>query len=367
MKADFPGAINLLIQRLKSLNITGIQLTENPSMKTLLVGEEGVDILMRDASLRTLETEKFGEYLTEQLKEEETAGEVDLSSIYDTFNTLRKDINTMIDECEKWIMKTCFSATRTQNFLEEFSDGLYNDDEKLKSGLDLLLRSQALGSIDELRRAGLRCVSKLAGDIPREARRTIDECKKIITVKSLESEIVSSPDDFTDFMSWQLQKVGVPVKKYELLFRGSRDGFRAADFHKRCDKKGATVVLVKSATNHIFGGFAHTSWTSPSYGVYLADPKAFLFSWNFKEIYSQFQNYHKALIHDSDGGPTFGAGNDLHIASYCNTNEQSFSRMNNTYTTNGRSDKDITGGVDTNNNGVCKFRVSEYEVWEVVV
>ena len=81
---------------------------------------------------------------------------------------------------------------------------------------------------------------------------------------------MSSPKDFTDFMGGQLQKVGVPVKKYELLFRGSRDGFGAAEFHKRCDNKGATVVLVKTTTNHVFGGFAHTPWTSDYKSV--ADP-----------------------------------------------------------------------------------------------
>ena len=73
-----------------------------------------------------------------------------------------------------------------------------------------------------------------------------------------------------------------------------RDGWDAEDFHKKCDNKGATLVLVKSTTNHIFGGFAQKSWTSPSIEVCVADPKAFLFSWNHREIYSQFKNNHRA-------------------------------------------------------------------------
>jgi hypothetical protein len=156
----------------------------------------------------------------------------------------------------------------------------------------------------------------------------------------------------------------ISVTKYELLFRGTRDGFSDTEFHKRCDNKGATVVLVKSTSNHIFGGFAHTPWTSSSGGT--SDPKAFLFSWNFKEIYSlSNKDDPYALYHCSGYGPIFGGSCDLFIASDCNVYQNSYSRLNKTYSTNGRSQKDITGGVD-NGNGYYHFQVSEYEVWVVV-
>jgi hypothetical protein len=41
-----------------------------------------------------------------------------------------------------------------------------------------------------------------------------------------------------------------------LLYRGSRDGFRGADFHAKCDDKGATVTIVKSTEGRIFGGYS---------------------------------------------------------------------------------------------------------------
>ena len=47
-----------------------------------------------------------------------------------------------------------------------------------------------------------------------------------------------------------------------LLYRGSKDGWAARDFHRLCDKKGPTVTLVKSSAGRISGGFTTVSWTS---------------------------------------------------------------------------------------------------------
>ncbi|CAB4044368.1 Hypothetical predicted protein, partial [Paramuricea clavata] len=49
--------------------------------------------------------------------------------------------------------------------------------------------------------------------------------------------------------------------KWNLCYRASRDGWRAQDFHKHCDNKGPTVVLVK-ANDCIFGGYTDQHWES---------------------------------------------------------------------------------------------------------
>ena len=47
--------------------------------------------------------------------------------------------------------------------------------------------------------------------------------------------------------------------KWNLCYRASRDGWSAQDFHKHCDNKGPTVVLVK-ANDCIFGGYTDQNW-----------------------------------------------------------------------------------------------------------
>jgi len=45
-----------------------------------------------------------------------------------------------------------------------------------------------------------------------------------------------------------------------LLYRASRDGWGASDFHRMCDDKGATVTVVKSSDGYIFGGYTDVAW-----------------------------------------------------------------------------------------------------------
>lgn len=63
-----------------------------------------------------------------------------------------------------------------------------------------------------------------------------------------------------------------------LLYKASRDGFRASDFHRVCDSRGPTITLIKSEFNNIFGAFTSLSFKSPDEMTAEPDPSAFLFS-----------------------------------------------------------------------------------------
>jgi hypothetical protein len=45
------------------------------------------------------------------------------------------------------------------------------------------------------------------------------------------------------------------LPKFTLLYRGSRDTFKAARFHEICDNKGATLSIIKSKCGKVFGGY----------------------------------------------------------------------------------------------------------------
>ena len=51
---------------------------------------------------------------------------------------------------------------------------------------------------------------------------------------------------------------------WSLLFRASDDGKRPADFHRCCDNKGPTVVLIKHG-EFILGGYTSKSWQKGMY------------------------------------------------------------------------------------------------------
>jgi hypothetical protein len=128
-----------------------------------------------------------------------------------------------------------------------------------------------------------------------------------------------------------------------LLYQGSRDGFRARNFHAKCDDKGATVTIVKSTEGCIFGGYSDQSWErhySNGYS-YKSSSRAFLFSivnpaglapmklpltgkWN-----------DNAVRWDSSYGPVFGIGGSLCICDKCNTVKESYSHLGVSYSHNG--------------------------------
>ena len=71
-----------------------------------------------------------------------------------------------------------------------------------------------------------------------------------------ESVILTNEEHRTKLIGWLPQ-----YNKWHLLFRASRDSFKALAFHAKCDNKGPTVTILKSG-NNVFGGFTRNSWKS---------------------------------------------------------------------------------------------------------
>ena len=74
---------------------------------------------------------------------------------------------------------------------------------------------------------------------------------------SLESSlIIKDEKHLLALLSWL-----PPNPTCSLLFRASTDGSTPADFHRCCDNKGPTLVVIKSG-EYIFGGYTSKSWES---------------------------------------------------------------------------------------------------------
>ena len=54
--------------------------------------------------------------------------------------------------------------------------------------------------------------------------------------------------------------------KWKLLYRSSEHEYTAESFHKYCDDKGPTLVVIKSSGGWIFGGYTTQSWSR--YSIY---------------------------------------------------------------------------------------------------
>ena len=54
--------------------------------------------------------------------------------------------------------------------------------------------------------------------------------------------------------------------KWKLLYRASEHGYTAGSFHRCCDDKGPTLVIIKSSGGWIFGGYTTQSWSGGRFG-----------------------------------------------------------------------------------------------------
>jgi len=160
-----------------------------------------------------------------------------------------------------------------------------------------------------------------------------------------------------------------------LLYRASRDGWDASDFHGMCNGKGATVTVVKSSGGYIFGGYTDVAWSGEAEDshedsndvvqVFKSSTESFLFSLKDHEgigpvkMPIKSDKTGRAVCHHSSYGPLFGRGDDLGVASNANSNTVSSSNVGTMYQrpSNTNDFHFLTGSRN--------FTVSEYEVFLV--
>ena len=145
--------------------------------------------------------------------------------------------------------------------------------------------------------------------------------------------------------------------KFELLWKGSRDGYQAETFHTKCDNQGPTLTVIKSEHDKVFGGFTSVPWTSA--GASINDPTAFIYSLTRMGKYAKQLN-ENSIDDYSYYGPIFGCGSggcDIRIYDNCNTADN-YCTANCTYQLPAGAGHDFLAGSGT-------YSVKEIEVYAV--
>ena len=75
--------------------------------------------------------------------------------------------------------------------------------------------------------------------------------------------------------------------KFDLLYRGTRDGDDTINLHKKCDGYKNVIIFMKSEEGKKYGGFSNIGWETRNEGKseYPIDDNAFLFSLDNKKIF----------------------------------------------------------------------------------
>jgi len=133
----------------------------------------------------------------------------------------------------------------------------------LDEGISLLVHKYAIYVLQKMKK-----------DIQDAVQRAIQDSIPLSWPPLVDSVVLSREEERC-ICSWVADHKAQSVK-LELLYRASRDGWKATDFHSRCDGKGSTVTAITTTCGNVFGGFADVAWNSNS--GFCSDPNAFTFS-----------------------------------------------------------------------------------------
>ncbi|UZO06930.1 uncharacterized protein OCT59_027235 [Rhizophagus irregularis] len=140
---------------------------------------------------------------------------------------------------------------------------------------------------------------------------------KIITIQH--AELISKWIDRLEITD-EIEK----AYKFQLLLRGSRDGFTPKTFHEICDNQFRTITIIKvKDSNEILGGYNPIAWESNEFDEsdesddeldeenFGTTKDSFIFSFENSVdiesyILSRVERENHATYNRSDFGPTFG-------------------------------------------------------------
>jgi hypothetical protein len=170
----------------------------------------------------------------------------------------------------------------------------------------------------------------------------------------LESLIVSEfPEIFAEFQG----------QRFSLLWRGSRDGFGAGDFHSRCDGHANTLTVILDTKGNVFGGFTRPEWDSSGRRKTDDCLRSFVFMLKnpcnipARTFALKAEKKREAIYCGSIWGPSFGW--DIYVSDNCNAHTSGPILLGYAYT----NDTGLDGL--TVSTGSSDFQVKEIEVFEI--
>ena len=228
------------------------------------------------------------------------------------FKPKKKDVNDSISELYELINILTKKIENQQNIIDEQNNKIKNLEQKMNK-----IEEE---KEEEIKKSLIKDSQIIGNDIQKDKaiREWIDPNKKI---------------------------------KFNLLFRKSRDGSDCSDFHRCCDKKGATLTIIETDKGYKFGGYTPLEWETNN-GLDKFDDATFLFSLNQMKKYIKIDNKKRSIYLSKDYGPMFGYATDLFINKNMNSGGSYWS-----------SGTFLKSGELTN--GENSFNVKEIEIFQV--
>ena len=113
------------------------------------------------------------------------------------------------------------------------------------------------------------------------------------------------------------------------IYRGTEHGFRATDIHTKIDKINETVVIVRSDTGKVFGGYTNIPWDNKG-GNKSGNGSSFLFSISDDHTFYKFNHINGGEVYHS-GNRSMTFNGSLGISNNCDVNNDSWALLGTSY------------------------------------
>ena len=176
-------------------------------------------------------------------------------------------------------------------------------------------------------------------------------------LKGFEKSIIKNKEEAQKILKWICP---YNERKVALLYKATPEENTRDDFHRKCDNKGATVVLIETSKGRRFGGYTSLSWDTS--GTWKNDLESFLFSLDNNKKYEVIANATYKVYSDKNYGPWFGNGASGFGLAY----EKNLFIGNETHRDNYPSDKAYSTTVENELSGGKTFNISKMEVYQII-
>ena len=159
----------------------------------------------------------------------------------------------------------------------------------------------------------INSLEKTVKNLEEKIQKIEEENKKVLEIKNENIKLKTTLSENANIISKDKEKEKIirewinPNKNitFSLLYRMTRDGSNIKDFHRNCDNKGPTLILIETNKNYKFGGYTPINWDTPSNYTEKTDEFTFLFSLNKIKKYTK-KDEGRSISQSGIYGPIFG-------------------------------------------------------------
>ncbi|CAD8076581.1 unnamed protein product [Paramecium primaurelia] len=301
-------------------------------MKTLIKADD------TEKSLTQLQQEKL--LLQNKLQEETQAKEQnqqELQSLQNQNASQQQQLTIKIEELNQKIAQAKSQEQTLQQQLQEQTNQ-YNEQKKQIEKFENQTKYQELQTqINNLNQTIKSTQLELQQktqqiELKDKEFKNLQEAFPQIQLNLTLGKITLLKDDYYSKLLKTIEdKAKKKIKNQYLIYCGTKDGLKGESFWKSVNGMSNLLMVFKSKSDHIFGGYSPCQWYVTPSNFYVADNtlSSFLFSQTHNKIYPlQSGKMANAIYCHKSYGPTFGGGHDLQVSSDFNGG---YSNLGNTY------------------------------------